>query len=210
MENLNQLNILNKHRVINVDNKLEISKPSILLHSCCGPCSTAVMERLVSRFQVTIYFYNPNITDEEEYIRRRDSQILAVKEFNKESSQGKVGYKEGPYDPENFYLMAKGLEEEKEGGNRCTKCFNLRLIKTAEIANIEKYDFFGTTLTVSPHKNYLQIGQIGNVIGAKYGVTFLNEDFKKKAGFQRSIELSKKFKLYRQNYCGCQYSVWDK
>lgn len=211
METLNQLNKISNYNFIKAnENNVEVNKPSILLHSCCGPCSTAVMERLVSRFNVTIYFYNPNITDEEEYIRRRDSQILAVKEFNKELSHGKVGYKEGPYDPELFYLAAKGLEDEKEGGKRCTKCFDLRLTKTAEVANIERYDFFGTTLTVSPHKNYPLIGQIGNVIGAKYGVTFLNEDFKKKAGFQRSIELSKKFKLYRQNYCGCQYSVWDK
>lgn len=183
------------------------SKPNLLLHSCCGPCSTAVVERLVEEYSITIFFYNPNITDEKEYTKRRDSQRYFVEEFNKNpSNPSKIQFKEGPYDKRNFFKVAEAYCEEKEGGRRCQECFKLRLTKTAEVASLLNYDTFGTTLSVSPHKDFMAILTIGNRIGLAYGIGFLDMDFKKKAGFQRSIELSKRYNLYRQDYCGCEYS----
>lgn len=182
-------------------------KPSLLLHSCCGPCSTSVVERLCADFHVTVFFYNPCITDEDEYRRRKEAQVSFIRQHNESlPPKEKVGFAEGPYDTKNFYCMADGLEAEPEGGKRCTGCFNQRLEKTAETAKLMGYDCFATTLTVSPHKNYELISSIGKKLAGKYNLTFLDRDFKKKAGFQRSIELSKQYGLYRQNYCGCQYS----
>lgn len=184
-----------------------ISKPKLLLHSCCGPCSTAVVERLISEFEVTVFFYNPCITDEEEYKRRRKTQIDFIDKFNQENiGNVKIYFREGDYRPKEFFYAVKGLENEPEGGARCTVCFKQRLEKAAETASLSGYDYFGTTLTVSPHKNYKLISQIGNEIALRYGLTFLDRDFKKKDGFKRSIELSRKYELYRQNYCGCEYS----
>lgn len=184
-----------------------VQKPSLLLHSCCGPCSTAVVERLVDEFEITIYFYNPCITDEEEYRLRKASQKKFIDKFN-EANMGKtkIHLKEGPYRPRDFFAVSEGLENEPEGGARCRSCFKQRLEKTAEEAKISGYDYFGTTLTVSPHKNYRLISEIGNNIAMKYRLSFLDRDFKKKDGFKRSIELSGKYDLYRQNYCGCIYS----
>lgn len=184
-----------------------VRKPSLLLHSCCGPCSTAVTERLVDEFDVTVFFYNPCITDEEEYRKRKEAQLSFIDKFNEEKmGEAKLRFKEGDYRPSEFFKAVTGLEEEPEGGARCTVCFTQRLEKTAEIARLEGYDYFGTTLTVSPHKNYKMISEIGRSIALKYGLSFLDRDFKKKDGFKRSIELSKKYELYRQNYCGCEYS----
>lgn len=188
---------------------IQKDKPSLLLHSCCGPCSTAVIERLAGEYNITVYFYNPNITDQEEYIKRRDSQIIVIEEFNNHSTD-KVAYKEGPYNSDDFIKIAEPYGDLPEGGKRCTECFILRLEQTAITASMEGFHAFATTLTISPHKDFELIGGIGNQLGIKYRVNFLNENFKKKAGFQRSIELSKKYKLYRQNYCGCKYSVWEK
>lgn len=184
-----------------------VAKPALLLHSCCGPCSTTVVERLVDEFDITVFFYNPCITDEEEYQRRKISQIKFIEEFNRENA-GKVviRFKEGDYRPSEFFKLTKGLENEPEGGERCKVCFRHRLEKTSEMSVITGNEYFGTTLTVSPHKNYKLISQIGNEIAMKYGNTFLDRDFKKKDGFKRSVELSKKYGLYRQNYCGCEYS----
>lgn len=184
-----------------------LRKPALLLHSCCGPCSTSVIERLVDEFAVTVFFYNPCITDEEEYIRRRQTQKQFLKAYN-EGRPGKdpIRFLEGKYQPGAFLKLAEGLEEEPEGGARCMVCFRQRLEKTAETAQMTGCDWFGTTLTVSPHKNYALISEIGQQIALKYGLTFLDRDFKKKNGFRRSIELSKAFGLYRQNYCGCDFS----
>ncbi len=198
-----------KNQFISMDDMNEVrkTKPAILLHSCCGPCSTAVVERLKGRFEITIFFYNPNITDREEYERRRTAQIEFIDQYNNRiDSMDRIAYLEGPYEPEVFYEAAKGLEQEPEGGKRCASCFQLRLEKTAETASMSGFDTFGTTLTVSPHKNFELIYKLGMQLGMRYGLTFLGEDFKKQGGYQRSIELSKEYHLYRQRFCGCCFS----
>lgn len=190
-----------------VEEKKEL--PKMLLHSCCGPCSTAVIERLLPDFDVTVFFYNPNVDDGEEYNRRREAQLKVISWFNnKDHYKGNVKYIEGEYEPELFLEYVKGYEDEPEGGARCSKCFVLRLDKTAKLAAEEKYDYFATTLTVSPHKNFDIIGEIGQELSFKYKVNFLNGNFKRKDGFKRSIELSKEMELYRQDYCGCSFSNW--
>lgn len=182
-------------------------KQKLLLHSCCGPCSTAVIERLTDEFDITVFFYNPCITDEKEYQLRRQAQIDFIEKYNSlHIGQIKIYYKEGNYRPTEFFKLTEGLENEPEGGARCELCFRQRLEKTAGEAQMSGYDIFGTTLTVSPHKNYKKISEIGRGLALKYGLSFLDRDFKKKDGFKRSIELSKKYGLYRQNYCGCEYS----
>ena len=184
-----------------------IEKPALLLHSCCGPCSTAVIERLVDDYDITVYFYNPCITDRDEYERRKESQIRFIEHYNFHlGGTDKVHFIEGDYDPENYFLAVEGHEAEPEGGSRCTLCFNQRLQKTAETAKLGGYPLFTTTLTVSPHKNYPLISAIGKSAALTYDVEFLDLDFKKKAGFQRSIQMSKEYELYRQNYCGCEFS----
>ena len=180
---------------------------SLLLHSCCGPCSSSVIERLAGEFNITVFFYNPCITDETEYRLRRDSQIRFIKRFNQERIDlPDVGFMEGSYEPGEFYRITDGHGKDQEGGARCAICFRQRLEKTAQTATFAGYDLFGTTLTVSPHKNYEIISGIGRELAGKYGLSFLDRDFKKQDGFKRSIELSKKYELYRQNYCGCEYS----
>ena len=182
-------------------------RPTILLHSCCGPCSTAVVERLSGQFDITIFFYNPNITDRDEYEKRRKNQLDFIEKYNNRiDSKDRIAYLEGPYEPELFYSAVKGFEKEPEGGKRCLPCFQLRLEKTAETAIISGFDTFGTTLTVSPYKNFELIIKIGMQLGMRYGLTFLGEDFKKQGGYQRSIELSKEYHLYRQHFCGCDFS----
>lgn len=186
-------------------------KPNLLLHSCCGPCSTAVIERLIDDYNITVFFYNPNITDVEEYKKRRQAQLKVIDAFNNSTKyNGTIKYMEGKYDPERYLDMVKGHEEDPEGGQRCSICFDLRLEETALMANMYKFDIFTTTLTVSPHKNYEIISSIGKKLSTKYNVLYLDGNFKKKDGFKRSIELSKEMDLYRQNYCGCQFSVWEK
>lgn len=185
----------------------ETTKPTLLLHSCCGPCSTSVIERLAPDYDITIFFYNPCITDVVEYEKRKASQIKFIDDFNMTSSDTRqICFLEGKYDPEEFYRLTTGYEEEPEGGRRCTICFRQRLEQTACKAKSTGHNIFTTTLTVSPHKNYLLVSQIGKELAEKYGIEFLDLDFKKKAGFQRSIQLSKEHGLYRQNYCGCPYS----
>lgn len=182
-------------------------KPSLLLHSCCGPCSTAVIEKLTGDYQVTIFFYNPCITDPQEYQRRRQAQLDFLKQYNESlPPREHIGFKEGPYNTKSFYTVIQGLEQEPEGGKRCLQCFEQRLEKTAETCRMGGYDYFTTTLTVSPHKNYGLISNIGRRLAVTYGISFVDEDFKKKDGFKRSIELSRQYGLYRQNYCGCEYS----
>ena len=182
-------------------------RPSLLLHSCCGPCSTAVIERLAEEFEITVFYYNPCITDEEEYILRRENQKKFLAAYNEErAGKPRIRFMEGPYNPGAYLRLTEGHESDPEGGERCSICFLQRLEKTAETAQMTGHDYFGTTLTVSPHKNYRKISEIGRNIALRYGLSFLDRDFKKKDGFKRSIELSRKYDLYRQDYCGCEYS----
>ena len=193
--------------VINDCTETQTTKPELLLHSCCGPCSTSVIERLVDEFNVTVFFYNPCITDEEEYRRRREAQIQFIEQFNEENAgRCRIVFREGDYCPGAFFEATAGLGNEPEGGARCEVCFRQRLEKTAAAACISGADYFGTTLTVSPHKDYKLISEIGRKLALKYSLSFLDRDFKKKDGFARSIQLSRKYSLYRQNYCGCKYS----
>jgi len=203
------LESVQKNQFISLEdmNEVRMCRPKILLHSCCGPCSTAVVERLSGRFDVTIFFYNPNITDMNEYEKRRKTQLEFIEKYNNRiNSKDRIAYLEGPYEPALFYAAVKGLEQEPEGGRRCTPCFQLRIEKTAETAIISGFDTFGTTLSVSPYKNFELIYKLGMQLGMRYGLTFLGEDFKKQGGYQRSIELSKEYHLYRQHYCGCGFS----
>ncbi len=176
-------------------------KPSLLLHSCCGPCSSYVLEYLNSYFDITVFYYNPNITSEEEYQMRVKEQKRLIS-----LAYPNVSFIEGKYEPEVFMEMSKGFEEEPEGGARCTKCYYLRMHETAQKAKELKFDFFTTTLSVSPYKDSERLNQIGIQLEQQYGISYLYADFKKKNGYKRSIELSNKYHLYRQNYCGCEFS----
>ncbi len=201
---------INKLKNINHEYR-ENNKKQILLHSCCGPCSTSVIENLMKNYNVTVFFYNPNIVNEKEYERRKKAQIEVLNWFNfTDKYEGVVNFVDSSYDPFEFVSKAKKLSEEKEGGKRCTLCFDVRLSKTAEIARINKFDIFTTTLTVSPHKDYNTICSVAKDYAIKYSLPFLDENFKKKDGFKRSIDISKEIGIYRQNFCGCTYSVWDK
>lgn len=184
-----------------------MEKQKLLLHSCCAPCSTAVIERLISDYDITILYYNPNIYPEQEYLKRKDEEIRYIKIFNEKNPNSNVKMLDCDYESEKFYEAVKGLEDEKEGGARCPVCFKLRLQKTAELAKQKGYDIFGTTLTVSPHKNAELINQIGESIENNLGIKFLQSNFKKQNGYKRSIELSKENNLYRQNYCGCEFAL---
>ncbi len=200
---------IHKDRYISLDdiNYVRKARPTILLHSCCGPCSTAVVEQLRGRFDITIFYYNPNITDRDEYEKRRKTQLEFIEKYNDRiDSRDRLAYLEGPYEPELFHSAAKGFEREPEGGRRCAPCYQLRLEKTAETASMSGFDTFATTLSVSPYKNFELIYKLGMQLGMRYGLTFLGEDFKKQGGYQRSIELSKEYHLYRQHFCGCSYS----
>ena len=179
------------------------SVPKILLHSCCGPCSTECITRLTKYFDITVLYYNPNIEPQEEYEKRKKEQIKFINEFK---PINKLDFMDCDYDNLAFEKMANGLEKEPEGGKRCHKCYELRLQKTAEIAKNEGYDFFGTTLTVSPYKNSQIINEIGEKIAKAVDAKFLYSDFKKEDGYKKSIELSKEYNLYRQDYCGCHFS----
>ncbi len=185
-------------------------KPKLLLHSCCGPCSTAVVERLEPNYDMTLFFYNPNITDQEEYTLRITSQAQYLQCYNQSrTASDEVFLIEGKYDRERFLKAVEGLEAEPEGGSRCARCIFLRLEQTADEADKRGFPFFGTTLSVSSHKDHALILRLGTELAQQRGLGFLNEDFKKRAGYQRSIELSKQYGLYRQNYCGCEFSRRD-
>lgn len=175
-------------------------KPKLLLHACCGPCSTACIERLTEHFEVTVFWYDPCIHPEKEYLLRLE---------NARKLAGILGVPliEAEYDTENYFSIVKGLEKEPEGGERCTVCFRQRLERTARAAKEGGFEWFTTTLTVSPHKDAPRINTIGEDAGKAWGVPFLPSDFKKRNGYLRSIELSKQYGLYRQDYCGCVFSV---
>lgn len=178
--------------------------PSLLLHACCAPCSSYCLEYLSEYFRITVFCYNPNIHPAEEYSHR----VAEIKRLINESEyKHPVTVIEGSFEPSDFYNKVKGFEKEKEGAERCFLCYELRLEETAKKAKELGFDFFTTTLTISPLKNAGKINEIGERLGEKYGVAHLPSDFKKKNGYKRSIELSKEHKLYRQNYCGCVYSL---
>ena len=175
----------------------------LLLHACCAPCSSAVLERIANHFKVTIFYYNPNITDEVEYKKRIEEVKKLISIIN---PKYEVKLIEGNYEPEKFFTIAKDLENEPERGRRCYKCYNLRLEETAKIAEKLNIPYFCTTLTLSPHKRVDWLNEIGERLDKEYKPTYLYSDFKKKEGYKRSIILSKEYGLYRQDYCGCIYS----
>lgn len=178
-------------------------KPKLLLHACCAPCSSYVLEYISKHFDITMLYYNPNITPESEYTKRLDElkRLLKTASF----CEG-VRLMNCKYDPESFFEIAQGLEELPEGNERCFKCYMLRLELTAQTAKENGFDYFTTTLSISPYKNSKKLAEISLVLEEKYGVKWLPSDFKKKGGYKRSIELSKEFDLYRQDYCGCVFS----
>ena len=177
----------------------------ILLHSCCGPCSTAVIERLAEDWEITVFYFNPNITDPSEYEHRKAEQKRFISEYN-EKANTPVAFIEGDYDPSSFFALVAGHESDREGGDRCALCFDQRLRATAALAGSLGFDAFDTTLTVSPYKNYDVISEIGRQLEAEYGVAYLAGNYKKKDGYRRSVFLSNEYGLYRQHYCGCVFS----
>lgn len=177
--------------------------PTLLLHSCCAPCSSYVLEYLSQYFEITVFYYNPNIYPESEYRERAREEERLIHEMKTENP---IHFLEGTYDPSVFYAMAKGHEKDLEGGERCFRCYELRLREGAAAARQGGFDYFTTTLSISPLKNAQKLNEIGIRLGEEYGVFYLQSDFKKKNGYKRSTELSAQYGLYRQNYCGCVFS----
>lgn len=180
--------------------------PTLLLHSCCAPCSSYVLEYLSQYFKITVFYYNPNISPKEEYIKRVEEQKRLISQL---PVKNPVDFIEGDYEPQDFYDIAKGLEQVPEGGKRCFNCYKLRLEKTAKLAYDLNMDYFTTTLSISPYKNALKLNEIAEELSEIYSVKNLPSDFKKKEGYKRSIQLSKEYDLYRQDYCGCIFSKRD-
>ena len=180
-------------------------RPQLLLHACCAPCSSATLERLADHFDVTILYYNPNIAPPEEYHRRE----AELERFVRDAGYAARGITvvELPYDPQEFYTAVKGLENEPERGNRCTVCYRLRMRRAAQYAKDHGFDYFTTTLSISPHKDAKRINAIGQELEAEFGVKHLPSDFKKHNGYLRSLQLSEAYGLYRQDYCGCEFSA---
>ena len=178
-------------------------KPTLLLHACCAPCSSAVLEKISEIFDITLFFYNPNISPESEFVFRLEElgkllEIMKLKDIDIVCP---------PYDNEEFETISKGMEDLPEGGTRCFKCYRLRLQKSVEYAKENGFDYVTTTLSISPHKNAQWLNSIGVELGEEYGVKYLCSDFKKEEGYKRSCELSRMYELYRQDYCGCKYST---
>lgn len=180
--------------------------PTLLLHSCCAPCSSYCLSYLADYFKITVFYYNPNISPAEEYQKRVEEQKRLINEL---PVKNKVSFMEGRYEPEKFFEMSKGLESIPEGGERCFKCYEMRQREAAEYAAENGFDFFTTTLSISPHKNAAKLNEIGLKLEKEYGIRYLVSDFKKKGGYLKSIEYSKQYDLYRQNYCGCVYSKME-
>lgn len=177
-------------------------KPKLLMHACCAPCSSACILRVLEFFDLTLYFYNPNVTDGEEYYKRYNE----LKNYLSRVYGDKIKFLGEKLNAGEFYSAVTGLENIPEGGERCFKCYELRLDKTALAAKNSGFDYFTTTLSVSPYKNAAKLNELGGAIGQKYGVKYLFSDFKKGGGYLKSVELSDKFGLYRQDYCGCEFS----
>ena len=200
---MNRINYSLKTEEIIKNNKREQVMPSLLLHACCAPCSSACLEYLNGNFDMTVYYYNPNISPESEFEKRlgEEKRLVSEMPLSKE-----IKVLEGEYNYGDFLEAVQGLEDVPEGGERCFKCYRLRLEKTAKLAKELGFDYFCTTLSISPLKNSQKINEIGEAVAEKYGVQWLPSDFKKKEGYKRSIELSKQYGLYRQNFCGCVFS----
>ncbi|MFP3152863.1 epoxyqueuosine reductase QueH [Lachnospiraceae bacterium ZAX-1] len=177
--------------------------PTLYMHSCCAPCSSYVLEYLSQYFQITVFYYNPNIYPEEEYDKRVEEQKNFIREL---PTKHKIQFEIGDYDKEQFYKEVRGLEDLQEGGERCFRCYEMRLLKAAVHAKERGMDYFTTTLSISPRKNADKLNEIGERLEKKYGIRYLKSDFKKKNGYRRSVELSKQYGLYRQDYCGCIFS----
>ena len=186
---------------------LQGQRPRLLLHSCCAPCSSAVLERLTDSFDITVLYYNPNIAPEEEFLRRMEEQERLIAQLPK---SGEIKLLRADYDARAFEAIARGHEGDPEGGERCTRCFRLRLGKTARLAADGGFDYFTTTLSISPLKDAQRLNAIGAELAEKVGVRYLFSDFKKKNGYKRSCELSLEYGLYRQDYCGCVYSRMER
>ena len=205
---------MNRNYAKELDKLLEASEnkgKTLFLHSCCAPCSSYVLEYLRPFFRITVFYYNPNITEDAEYRKRVEEQKRLIGEFNQKKDDAyPIAIVEGEYQKESFFESVKGLEECKEGGERCFVCYELRLRETARQAKARKADYFTTTLTISPLKNAAKINEIGERLSKEWGVAFLPSDFKKRDGYKRSIELSKEYELYRQDYCGCIYSKLER
>lgn len=182
-------------------------RPRLLLHSCCAPCSSHVLEMLTATFDITVFYYNPNIAPEAEFLYRAEEQRRLIADLPK---QGVMEMIRGEYDAQAFYDLARGLENVPEGGERCTRCFELRLGKTAQLAKEGGFDYFTTTLSISPLKDAQRLNAIGGRLAGEVGVPWLFSDFKKKNGYRRSCELSQEYGLYRQDYCGCIYSKMER
>lgn len=211
------MNMQEKRSTVNYQKELEkvldrlmdaggVKAPALFLHSCCAPCSSYVLEYLCRYFRITVFYYNPNISDSAEYRKRVEEQKRLIAAYNAEGKGYEIAVVEGDYEPERFFAAAQGLEDCPEGGSRCARCFDLRLRETAVRGAAAGFDYFATTLTISPLKNAQKINEIGQALSAEYAIAWLPSDFKKKEGYKRSIELSAQYGLYRQNYCGCTYS----
>ena len=200
---MNKVNYSLKTEEIIKNNKREQVMPSLLLHACCAPCSSACLEYLNGNFDMTVFYYNPNISPESEFQKRlgEEKRLVSEMPLSKE-----IRVIEGEYNYGDFLEAVKGLEDIPEGGERCFKCYRLRLEKTARLAKEQGFDYFCTTLSISPLKNSQRINEIGEAVAEQYGIKWLPSDFKKKEGYKRSIELSKQYGLYRQNFCGCVFS----
>lgn len=185
----------------------EQKAPALLLHSCCAPCSSYVIEYLSSYFHITVFYYNPNIYPDEEYEKRVEEQMRFIQEF---PTKYPVKFLRGEFEKERFYDTVKGFEQIKEGGERCFRCYELRLSETARTAQNMDVDYFTTTLSISPLKNAAKLNEIGEALALEYGVAYLNSDFKKKNGYKRSVELSNAYGMYRQDYCGCVFSKQER
>ena len=179
------------------------TRPRLLLHACCGPCSSAVLEQLCRYFEITVLYYNPNIYPPQEYRRRKTE----LERFLQDAGMAGIPLVEATYDPAEFYRAVKGLEAEPERGERCTVCYRLRMRRAAQYARDNGFDWFTTTLSISPVKDPVRINEIGKELEARYGVRHLPSEFRKKNGYKRSLELSAEYGLYRQDYCGCAFSV---
>lgn len=200
---MNKINYAKELDKLIENNIKEARVPTLLLHSCCAPCSSYVLKYLSDYFKITLLYYNPNIFPEDEYIKRLNEQERLIKEL---SVKNEITFISGRYVPDEFFEIAKGKENEPEGGIRCTACYELRMKEAACIASEGGYDYFATTLSISPLKDAERINMIGEKLAKEYNVSHLPSDFKKKDGYKQSIELSKEYNLYRQNFCGCVYS----
>ena len=182
------------------------AKKTLLLHACCGPCSSACLERLFPEYDITVFYYNPNITDAAEYALREKELAGFLACWQPEGRETGIGLLSGRYDPEEYYSCIRGLEQEPEGGERCYRCYKLRMEETARTAAEQGFDAFDTTLSISPYKRSRWIEEIGRALAQQYGPEYLAGNYKKQDGYRRSIELSKEYGLYRQDYCGCEFS----